>query len=374
MDPNLDTLMKAAEKGDEECLYGLLGRDSSILDRADQEFRDNPLHVAVSNNQKDFVAEIANLKPSLARRLNQHGLSPLHIAAENGKNLKIVKLLLCDYGCFIREAVKINKTNNSKKTAFDVLTRANGPQTQPEEEIGEKMRKILQSKGATSANDTVNLVRRRTLDSGIKWLRRGLNFLSFFEMDTNTSNDVRNALLVIYILIVTATYTTVLNPPGGFWPDDYDPSNDGRNNSSTLIQQRPHTAGRSIWLDKYPHSFLILMLFNYAGFLVSIVQIFYLTKGYPLRGPILVALFLMLITYGLSVRLLFLGLGSLTVLFHGMILTIPLPVALVLYVTTADRMQELREKRERKKPRKEGQDKDQVSFSAENGRAEPNIC
>ncbi|KAJ4940040.1 hypothetical protein NE237_000046 [Protea cynaroides] len=174
------------------------------------------------------------------------------------QNLEIVKLLLCDYGYFIRGAVKINKTNNSEETAFDIFERANGSQTQPikeghEEEIEEKMPKILQSKGAMSAKD-----------SRIKWLRRGLNFLSF-EMDTDTSNDVRNALL-----------TTVINPPGGFWPDDYNPSNDGSNNSSTLIQQRPHTAGRPIWLDKYPDSFLILMLFNYAGFLVSIVQIFLL--------------------------------------------------------------------------------------------------
>ncbi|KAJ4960733.1 hypothetical protein NE237_020643 [Protea cynaroides] len=480
MDQNLYTLMEAAKTGDEESLYELLSRDSSILDKADQQFRDNPLHVAVSNDQTLFAAEIANLKPSLARRLNQHGLSPLHIAAENGQvgmvkkllkldkelclikgrngmvplhcaaksanpqsqevikellsacpkcitalttrnetalhtavksgssknfealvkwikkqsgynilrwkdqegntilhlatserkpeNLQIVKLLLCDYGYFVRKAAKINTINNSEETAFDVFNRANGYQIHPDKEDGEvrvvtdkiqgdekeiekNMRKILRSKGAKSTKDfCCTLIKKkgskqkRVLDSGIKWLLKVPNFLSF-KVDKDTSSDVRNALLVIFILIVTATYTTGINPPGGLWQDDSNPSNDGSNNSnnSSALVQRAHIAGRSIWFDHNPDSFRILMLCNYAGFLVSVVLVFNLTEGYPLRGPILVALFLMLITYGLSIRLLFLGLGPLTVLFHGMILTIPLPVALVLLVATANWIWEIKE-------------------------------
>ncbi|KAJ4961911.1 hypothetical protein NE237_021821 [Protea cynaroides] len=353
MDSNLDTpLLEAAKSGNLESFYKLLGSDYSILDRADKQFRDNPLHLAVSKNHRLFAAEIANLKPSLARRLNQHGLSPLHIAAEYGHNLEIVKLLLCDNGHFVKRAAKINTTNNDEETAFDVFNKANGSQKQPVEEDGvvyvvtdqvqgdereteKKMRKILKSKGAKSAE---NICRTRALDSGIKWLLKIPKSLSF-KVDKDTSSEARNVLLVIFILIVTVTYTTGINPPGGLWPDD---SNDGSNNSSSL-QPKPHIAGSSIWLDLNPDSFWVLMLCNYFGFLVSVVMVFNLTEGYPLRGPVLLALFLMLLTYGLSIRLLFLGTGPLTVLFDGFILTIPLPVALILLVATANWIREIKE-------------------------------
>ncbi|KAJ4960382.1 hypothetical protein NE237_020292 [Protea cynaroides] len=363
MDPNLDTqLVEAAKSGNLESFYKLLGSDFSILDRADKQFRENPLHFAVSKNHRLFAAEIANLKPSLARRLNQHGLSPLHIAAEYGQNLEIVKLLLCDNGYFVKWASKINTTNNDEETAFDVFNKANGSQKQPVEEDGavyvvtdqvqgdereteKKMRKILKSKGAKSAENICRTLikkegskRKRALDSGIKWLLKIPKSLSF-KVDKDTSSEVRNVLLVIFILIVTVTYTTGINPPGGLWSDD---SNDGSNNSSSL-QPKPHIAGSSIWLDLNPDSFWVLMLCNYFGFLVSVVMVFNLTEGYPLRGPVLLALFLMLLTYGSSIRLLFLGTGPLTVLFDGFILTIPLPLALILLVATANWIWEIKE-------------------------------
>ncbi|KAJ4960462.1 hypothetical protein NE237_020372 [Protea cynaroides] len=292
MDQNFYTLVEAAKSGDAESLYGLLGRDSSILDR----------------------------------------------------NLEIVKLLVCDSGYFVRKVVKINMTNIRTKTAFDDTPILDGlvkvvtDQVQGEEkETKEKMQKILQSKGAKSAEDICCTLikkkvskRKRALDSGIKWLLVVPNFLSF-KVDKDTSSEVCNVLLVIFILIVTATYTTGINPLGGLWPDDYNPSNDGSNNR------------RSIWLDHNSHSFWILMLCNYTGFLVSVVLVFDLTEIYPLRGPILLALFLMLITYGLLIHLLFLRTGPLTVLFDGMILTIPLPVALILSVTTANWIWEIKE-------------------------------
>ena len=33
----------------------------------------------------------------------------------------------------------------------------------------------------------------------------------------NMSSDTRNALLVVAVLIITATYRASLNPPGGVW-------------------------------------------------------------------------------------------------------------------------------------------------------------
>ncbi|XP_043717856.1 ankyrin repeat-containing protein At2g01680-like [Telopea speciosissima] len=469
------SLMEEAKYGTIEKLYELLGEDNSILDKANQQFRNNPLHVAASCNNYLFAAEIAILKPSLAKSLNQDGLSPLHIAAEKGhletvkkllkvdkelcfirgremmvplhcaaksrhrrskevieellsacpkcitalttrnetalhtavkngssqnfealvkwikeqwggynilswkdqdgntilhlatseRKSEIVELLLCKYGYFVRKAAKINTKNNKGKTALDVLKKTgsqcngtrdiNESQTQPVQEeedvsirvegeedegkVQEKIGKFLQSSGAKGSKDICCTLwhkkdskKRRALHSGIKWLLKVPNFLSF-KVDKDTPSDVRNALLVILILIVTVTYTTGINPPGGIWQDD------GISNSS----QKPHTAGTSIWFDKNPDSFQVLMLCNYAGFLVSVVLVFNLTEGYTLRGPVLLALLFMLITYGLSIRLLFLGKGALAVLINGMILTVPLPVALVLLVATANWIWDIKE-------------------------------
>ncbi|XP_043717854.1 uncharacterized protein LOC122665781 [Telopea speciosissima] len=387
IDEVYNSLMVEAEKGTIETLYELLGKDSSILDKADKQFGDNPLHVAAKHNNALFADEIANLKPSLAEKLNQRWMEemmvPLHCAAKsevNPKNKKVIKellsacpkcfteltirnetalhtaiveLLLCKFGYFVRRAVKKNAKNNKGKTALEVLT---GSETQPvqekkeprieeqgdeeegkvlgdedKENVQEKIEKFLKSSPCFTLwhkKDTKKKrvsKKERALDSGIKWLLKVQNFLSF-KVNKDTSTEVRNALLVILILIVTVTYTTGINPPGGLWQDD------GISN----ISQKQHNAGTSIWFDKNPDSFQLLMLCNYAGFLVSVVLVFNLTEGYTLRGPILLALFFMLITYALWIRLLFLSNGAFAVLINGIILIVPLPVALVLLVATAN--------------------------------------
>ncbi|XP_043694369.1 ankyrin repeat-containing protein BDA1-like, partial [Telopea speciosissima] len=374
----LSKLIEAAENGNIELLYELLGRDSSILDKADRQFTDNPLHVAVSSNQLLFAAEIANLKPSLARRLNQHGWSPMHIAAEKGqveivkkllkvvakelcfitgremmtplhcaakseepgsenviiellsaspkcitslttksetalhtavksgryenfealvewikkqrvynnlswkdqegntilhlavlrrqdKNLKMVELLLRTCNYFVKYAVKINEENKEGCTALDVLmkpqtetecngTRANGSQTLVPIQEGKvqvvvtnktqgeqnqtdilhgKMQKILKSAGAKRSKEIGCLPSqckdsktKNVLSCGVKWLLKVPNFFSF-EVDKDTPSDIRNALLVIFVLIVAVTYQTGINPPGGLWQDDNKDINNG---------------------------------------------------------------------------------------------------------------------------------------------------
>jgi ankyrin repeat protein len=54
-----------------------------VLDRVDKiPFVDTPLHIAVSAGNIPFVREIMGLKPSFAKKLNQYGLTPLHIALQ----------------------------------------------------------------------------------------------------------------------------------------------------------------------------------------------------------------------------------------------------------------------------------------------------
>ncbi|KAF8412914.1 hypothetical protein HHK36_000886 [Tetracentron sinense] len=78
-------LMDAAREGDIDAMYVLLREDPYILDNIDRvPFIDTPLHIAVSARKNSFAIEIANLKPSLAKKLNLDGYSPMHLASAIG--------------------------------------------------------------------------------------------------------------------------------------------------------------------------------------------------------------------------------------------------------------------------------------------------
>ncbi|XP_058188294.1 ankyrin repeat-containing protein BDA1-like [Rhododendron vialii] len=82
MDPNL---INAAEARNIDALYESIELDPYILDKVDKiPFVHTPLHVAASTGQTRLAVEIMNLKPSLSRKLNPNGLSPLHLALLNG--------------------------------------------------------------------------------------------------------------------------------------------------------------------------------------------------------------------------------------------------------------------------------------------------
>lgn len=75
-------LMEAVRIGNIDTLIGL---DPYLLEPIDQvQFADTPLHVAASRGLTSFAIEIMSLKPSLARKLNPEGFSPLDLALRNG--------------------------------------------------------------------------------------------------------------------------------------------------------------------------------------------------------------------------------------------------------------------------------------------------
>ncbi|KAF8412910.1 hypothetical protein HHK36_000882 [Tetracentron sinense] len=91
-------LMNVSEAGDINALYELFREDPFILESVDQvPFLDTPLHIAVSAGKSSFAMEIANLKPSFAKKLNQDGLSPIHLASAMG-DVGMVKELLTTGG------------------------------------------------------------------------------------------------------------------------------------------------------------------------------------------------------------------------------------------------------------------------------------
>ncbi|KAK5833144.1 hypothetical protein PVK06_016957 [Gossypium arboreum] len=88
-------LREAAKAGNIDSLYAVIRKDPYILDRIDQvPFIDTPVHVAVTSGQDDFAVEVMNLKPSLARKLNTDGYSPIHLAIQNER--MVLRLLEID--------------------------------------------------------------------------------------------------------------------------------------------------------------------------------------------------------------------------------------------------------------------------------------
>ncbi|KAG2263914.1 hypothetical protein Bca52824_070993 [Brassica carinata] len=96
----------------------------------------------------------------------------------------------------------------------------------------------------------------------------GLNSLSKTRHGSQESNDFRNAILVVAVLIVTATYQAGLSPPGGYWQDDYAPDSDNG-----------HTAGQMTM------SFNLALFFyicNGIAFFSSLYVIMVLIIGLPM--------------------------------------------------------------------------------------------
>ncbi|MBA0880575.1 hypothetical protein Goshw_016769 [Gossypium schwendimanii] len=95
-------MRNAAQEGDINVLYELIQNDQYVLERIDHvPFLDTPLHVAASAGHIEilsYMVEMMNLKPSLARKLNQAGFSPMHLALQNHKTQAVLRLLRFDEG------------------------------------------------------------------------------------------------------------------------------------------------------------------------------------------------------------------------------------------------------------------------------------
>ncbi|KAK8481232.1 hypothetical protein V6N12_037161 [Hibiscus sabdariffa] len=96
--PQMDERLTAsARTGNVSELYRLIERDGNILRRFDEvEFVDTPLHIASKEGCIGFAMEIMNLKPSFARKLNHQGLSPIHLAVQNGHKELVLRFVEID--------------------------------------------------------------------------------------------------------------------------------------------------------------------------------------------------------------------------------------------------------------------------------------
>ncbi|XP_059441845.1 ankyrin repeat-containing protein BDA1-like [Corylus avellana] len=77
------SLKDAAQQGNIDTLYELIQKDANVLDRIDDiPFVETHLHIAASTGRTRFAMEIMKLKLSFARKLNQNGFTPMHLALQ----------------------------------------------------------------------------------------------------------------------------------------------------------------------------------------------------------------------------------------------------------------------------------------------------
>ncbi|KAK2387496.1 ankyrin repeat-containing protein BDA1 [Trifolium repens] len=90
MNPNnIDQLKVAAEASNIDLLYTVIQDDPSVLENIDsKQFVETPLHIAALRWHLRFAAEIMNLKPSFALKLNQQGFRHLALSTLLYKTIK----------------------------------------------------------------------------------------------------------------------------------------------------------------------------------------------------------------------------------------------------------------------------------------------
>ncbi|MFQ6640421.1 hypothetical protein Gotur_015073 [Gossypium turneri] len=111
-------LKRAAGSGNIDALYALIRDDDNVFERIDEmEFIDTHLHIAVVTGNTGYAKEIMNLKPSFARKLNQDGFSPIHLALLNGKPEMVIDFLFVD-----KNLVRLKER---RQTALDIAVESN---------------------------------------------------------------------------------------------------------------------------------------------------------------------------------------------------------------------------------------------------------
>ncbi|CAL9232392.1 unnamed protein product [Arabidopsis halleri] len=187
---------------------------------------------------------------------DEDGNTVFHIAASINQT-EVMKLL--------RKTVKVKARNLDGKTAMDILQTHQSP-------CFPVARKLLKSaKERLFCGSTTTLA--GYLSKNLSFIEKrnnllGLSNLSMTKDRSINASDPRNAILVVAILIVTATYQAGLSPPGGFWQD----------NSSEYEEYDSHTAGQ-MTMSFFDALFFISL--NGFAFISSLYVIIIITIGLP---------------------------------------------------------------------------------------------
>ncbi|KAL0347621.1 UNVERIFIED_CONTAM: hypothetical protein Scaly_1778100 [Sesamum calycinum] len=266
-------------------------------------------HLAVKSNQfeafKVLVEHVVVFgKEDLLNKRDYHGNTILHLATSR-KQYEVVDLLL-DKNFGYKVKLEMNLLNKNGLTPLEVL-RSEGGDSEIEE--------MLSLGGATAAETLTHSFRLSAMEnlvnlsqipsqnqsaqeqqtSHCKSTSEKLQDYFKYDMFKDSPSKVRDMLLVIAVLIATATYQAVLSPPGGVWQDDFWP--DAKNNGSSARRPPRHTAGQAVMGTNKAVAYGLFLLFNSMGFFMALHMMNFLTIGLPMQFELRVALFALTATY-----------------------------------------------------------------------------
>ncbi|KAF8028606.1 hypothetical protein BT93_E1289 [Corymbia citriodora subsp. variegata] len=288
----------AAANGEVGAMKELLSASPESIEETTAR-EETPLHLTVKNNRFNaLVVLVEHLKQHKKEHVinwkDHKGNTALHLAAA-GKNFEAVKFMLRGHGLEY-ETVEVNASNKSGLTPLDVLTLSQSGAAGDGE-----MREILaravakHGRGRSNSPASSSLVladedriegdsSRRSDGEPVPDAPRSTTV----PPPTRNSNeekeslaDIRNALLEVATLITSATYQAVLQPPSYKVKVD-----DSYKKSIFGYRGFNRESG-----------YIVFMSGNTFGFLVSVQTIVCLTRDLPVRLPLLLSTYSMVLTY-----------------------------------------------------------------------------
>ncbi|KAI3468694.1 hypothetical protein Pfo_025357 [Paulownia fortunei] len=229
------------------------------------------VHIAFETNNCPAIILLLNW---LARRAkepvlgwrDEKGNTALHVAVQHDC-VQGVKIMV--------NTTKINKRNSNGKTPLDIA----------EECDKKEMVKVLKQAGARRATELpMKQPLSEYLLSHVTFLEKLLRGYSFMLKDL--TNDMRSVVLVVAVLIATATYQAVLQPPGGVYQGEAETANRSRIAGRGALQtaapilRRPRLkhAGKMVMEKPDYNQF---MPANTVAFTLSMVIIIFVLHGRP---------------------------------------------------------------------------------------------
>ncbi|PIN12265.1 hypothetical protein CDL12_15124 [Handroanthus impetiginosus] len=261
-----------------------------------------PLHFAARNasnhDELEILADFLHECPESIHDLNNRFQTAVHVALEyndhNGASTLLlkwirltsresilgsedvdgntalhtaVKYCRAEAAKVLVELVKLNPKNVSNETPLDIADEY--PTTT------ETVKKILIDAGARKAKQLPKL------ESKGEYLQTKVTFFEYlFQLCFSAYRDfvlnLRSDIMVVAVLITTATYQAVLQPPGGVHP----PEGNSRlaMSDAALSSDAGGSAGKTVM---QLHDYRFFMPANTAAFTLSIVMILLVVQGRP---------------------------------------------------------------------------------------------
>ncbi|KAM1368280.1 hypothetical protein PS1_001628 [Malus domestica] len=255
------------------------------------------LHLAVKNCQFEAVKLLVELvrelrKVNVLNMKDKHGNSVLHLAT--WKKLHEVVEWLVGNGT-TPSALEVNIVNQGGLTPLDLLL------VFPSEAGDREIEEILRGAGASRAQDINHTPSHCPMETNTLQLQQPKNLMEYFKFKKgrDSPSDARTALLVISVLVATATFQVGLSPPNGIWQDSSGSNNNGAGSGSN--EPAAHLAGKSILGSNNAVAFVFFVAFNSIGFSLSLYMINVLTSNFPLQLELQICIVEVYCTYNFAV-------------------------------------------------------------------------